>query len=798
VRHTGCSYLFRARPFRYPLGMFARSLTGVLLLINSGALVASDQESRNKAAEASPVFPGLSAFPPPVWPQQPKAPDGAPNILVIMTDDVGFAAASTFGGSIPTPTFDALAKSGLKFNNFNTTAICSPTRAALLTGRNPHAIQFGSPTATIPSAFDGYQSVLPKSAATIAEILKEHGYSTGMFGKSHLTPEWEQSPQVGPFDHWPTGLGFQYFYGFINADTDQFAPTLVEGTTLVQPPTNDPNYILDRDLADHAIEWIRQLHAVAPNKPFFAYYASGSTHAPQQAPKDWIASFKGKFDIGWDKLREEIFARQKAMGIIPADAKLTPRPDGLLAWKSLSPDDKRIAERYMEVYAAQLAFCDSQIGRVIDYLRRSGQLENTLIFYIQGDNGASSEGGQKGQLYEQAFINHTGVTDTDEYRLSRLDDMGGPSTYEVYPAEWAWAMDTPFQWFKQIASHFGGTRNALVVSWPGRIKQVGGIRQQYSYINDITPTILEVTGIQAPKEVDGVLQLPIDGTSLAYAFDDSSAKTRHTVQYIEMEQNVSIYKDGWVAATTPIVMPWNMFKHQQQTIDLDKRQWELYNVDKDFSEGDDLARKNSPKLAEMQQVFLQEGLRYKVFPVHAPSEGAANRPSLASGRTVFSFPSRLAQLYQNDAPPIAGRSFSISADVDLGTNTENGVLIAQGGQFSGYSFYMKEGRIAFCYNDVPPFVYTIRSDLAVSAGHHVLTMDFTYDGGKMGAGGGLALSVDGQQLARGRVEHSFGSNWISHSEGLDVGQDLITAVSSDYTVPAAFTGHISSVTLTLK
>ena len=726
------------------------------------------------------------------YPPQPHPPAHAPNVLVILTDDVGFAASDTFGGAIPTPTLDAVAKQGLRYNNFNTTAMCSPTRAALLTGRNHHNVSIANVT-SINSGFDGYTSVIPKSAATVAEILRQNGYNTALIGKSHLTPEWEMS-QAGPFDRWPTGLGFDYFYGFLAADTNQWAPTLVENTTQVQPPGADPSYILDKDLADHAIAWVHQQHSLQPSKPFFLYFASGSTHAPNQAPKDWIARFKGRFAAGWDKVREESFARQKALGVIPRDARLTPRPTELPAWNSLSAGQRRLAERFMEAYAAQLAFADAQIGRVIDALRQTGELDNTLVIYIEGDNGASGEGGLQGLLFEQSPFNR--APENLDYALSRIDDIGSPATYNLYPAAWGWAMNTPFQWFKQDASHFGGTRNGMAISWPGHIKDLGGVRSQFSHVTDITPTILDVVGIKPPQVVNGVEQKPMDGMSFAYTFDAADAPSRRHTQYFEMMQNIAIYHDGWVAATHPVQTPWEMLQGSAGTVDLAQRQWELYHVSVDFSEADNLALQDPGKLQELQDLFLVEARRNQVLPIHSPVAGAEGRPTLADGRSSFSYFPDTSGVYVDAAPHVAGRSFEIAADVDIPPGAANGVLIAQGGRFGGYSLYLKDGHLTFCYNAIPPRIYTVRSGQRVPPGHHQLVMEFESEGRQPGAGGSVTLEIDGQSVARGRLDHTLSR--MPWTEGLDIGKDLLTPVSDDYAVPNPFTGAIRTVTVNLK
>lgn len=780
---------------RHPAAPLARSLVAQMVI---GTLLLS--AARSHAEQTDPHATGPAALSQATdltlfhhgYPREPQAPAPAPNVLVILTDDVGFAASSTFGGPIPTPALDSVARQGLRYNDFNTTAMCSPTRAALLTGRNHHNVAVANVT-SINSGFDGYTSVIPRSAATLAEILKENGYNTGMFGKSHLTPEWEMTA-AGPFDRWPTGLGFEYFYGFLAADTDQWAPTLVEDTTSVQPPSHDPTYILDRDLADHAINWLHQQHSLAPSKPFLLYYASGSTHSPNQAPADWIARFKGKFAQGWDKVREESFARQKALGVIPQDARLTPRPPELPAWSSLSAQQQRLAERLMEAYAAQLSFADAQIGRVLDALKQSGQLDNTLVIFIEGDNGASGEGGAQGLLFELSPFNQ--APESLDYASSRLDDIGGPKTYNLYPAAWGWAMNTPFQWFKQDASHFGGTRNGMAVSWAGHIKEIGGLRSQFCHVTDITPTVLDVVGIKPPQIVAGIEQKPMDGVSFAYTFEHADAPGRRHTQYFEMMQNISIYHDGWIAATRPLQMPWDMVKQSAGTLDLARRQWELYHVAADFSEADDLAGQNPGKLHELQDLFLVEARRNRVLPIHSPRVGTQGRPSLGEGRSSFVYYPDTAGVYLDAAPHVTGKSFEIVADVEIPPTGADGVLLAQGGRFAGYSFYVKDHHLAFCYNAIPPRSYTVLSNQDVPAGHHLLVAEFASDAADPGAGGWVTLKIDGQSVARGRVEHTLVR--MGWTEGLDVGRDLITPVSDDYDVPDVFSGTIRTVTVNIK
>lgn len=706
-----------------------------------------------------------------------------------MTDDVGFGATSAFGGPVATPNFDSLARLGLRYNQFNTTALCGPTRAALLTGRNSHHVHMGN-VEELSTGFEGYDSVIPKSAATIAQILKDNGYNTAMIGKANVTPEWEQSA-AGPFDRWPTGLGFEYYYGFLHTDTDQFAPDLVENTVHVDPSAGNKNYILDEDLANKAISWIAQHNAVEPSKPFFMYYATGSTHAPHQAPASWLMKFRGKFHEGWDVLREEIFARQKRLGVIPANALLTRRPPELRPWDSLTPDERRVQERFMEAYAAELAFCDYQVGRVIDYLKKTGQFDNTLIVYIEGDNGPAAEAGPPGELFQQSSINS--IKEDPKYVLDHIDDIGGPRAYNLYSAEWAWSLATPFQWFKQVASHFGGTRNGLVISWPKGIKDHGGLRPQYSYVTDIAPTILDVTGIAPERSVNGVPQIPFDGVSLKYTFNSASAPARHHVQYTEIFENLGIYADGWMAGTRPERMPWQLKMPQMP---LEKRTWELYHVTNDFSQAKDLAATEPQKLRQMQELFFSEARKNNVLPLHF-AQGSAGRPSLGKMRTVFEYPTPVTDIPEDAAPPVLNRSFTVSADIDVQGASANGVLIAQGGRFGGYSLYVVNGVPAFCYNSVPPHIAIARGEAPLSAGHHLLSAYIHNDGGRRGAPATITLSVDGKVVGSARIDVTL-SNWLSKTESFDIGVDKLTPVSDDYQSPFAFNGQINLIKITLN
>ena len=729
------------------------------------------------------------------FPKEVRAPKGAPNILLILTDDVGFGATSPFGGPIPTPTFERLAREGLRYNQFHTTALCSPTRAALLSGRNHHSAATGV-IMELGTGFPGYNSLMPKSAGTFAEILKQNGYNTSWYGKNHNVPDWHTS-QAGPFDLWPTGLGFEYFYGFIGGDTSQWNPALLENTKPIEPPHDAKDYFFDKDMADHTIAWIRMQHAVAPGKPFLAYYAPGTAHAPHHAPKDWITKFKGKFDQGWDKMREETFARQKQMGIIPANAKLTERSAGIPAWDSLDADHKKVAARMMEVYAAALSHADYQMGRILDAIAEQGELDNTLVIYIQGDNGASAEGGPNGLLNEMTVFN--AIPEDFKEVLRRMDELGGPNTFNHYPIGWAHAMDTPFQWTKQIASHWGGTRNGLVISWPARIKDRGGIRTQFHHVIDIYPTILEAVGVPAPTSINGVAQKPVEGVSMAYTFDNAKAPSRHRTQYFEMFGNRAIYHDGWVAATTPGVAPWDTAAEMQGRLPavLDY-QWELYNVSEDFSEANNLAAKEPAKLKELQELFWTEAAKYNVLPIEngrIDRFDVSNRPSLTTGREEFTYYPGLVRIPEGAAPDLKNKSYQIKAEVEIPKSGAEGMLITHGGRFSGWGLYLLKGKPVFHYNLAGVARYTIAGKDTLAPGKHTILFDFKYDGG-LGKGGVGTLLVDGKKVATGRIERTLPFR-LSLDETLDCGEDTGTPISEDYRVPFKFTGTLAKVVIDL-
>jgi arylsulfatase len=724
------------------------------------------------------------------FPKEVAAPKGAPNVLLILTDDVGFGASSTFGGPIPTATMDRLAKNGLRYNQFHTTALCSPTRAALLSGRNHHSAATGV-IMEAGTGFPGYNTLMPKSAGTFAEILKQNGWNTSWFGKNHNVPDWHSS-QAGPFDLWPTGLGFEYFYGFVGGDTNQWQPAIFEGTKPIEPPHDAKNYFFDTDMADKAIAWIRMQHAVAPGKPFLAYYAPGTAHAPHHAPKEWIARFKGKFDQGWDKVREQTFARQKALGIVPADAKLTPRAPGIPAWDSLNADQKKVYARMMEVYAAALAHADHQMGRILDVIEAQGELDNTLVVYIQGDNGASAEGGPQGLLNEMTFFN--AIPEDFREVLRRMDELGGPKTFNHYPIGWAHAMDTPFQWTKQIASHFGGTRNGLVVSWPARIKDKGGIRTQFHHVIDIMPTILEAAGVATPTSINGVVQKPVEGVSMAYTFDAPTAASKRTTQYFEMLGNRAIYHDGWVAATTPPTPPWSS---EGSSLGVEEYKWELYNVREDFSQANDLAAKEPARLKELQDLFWKEAEKYSVLPIDNSKVerlDVSNRPSLTTGRTQFTYYPGLLRIPEGAAPDIKNKSFRISAELEVPAGGAQGMLLTHGGRFAGYGLYVLDGKPVFTYNLAGVARYSVVGKETLKPGKRTVVFDFKYDGGGLGKGGAGTMRVDGRTVATGRIERTLPFR-LSLDETLDCGEDTGTPVAENYRVPFRFTGLLRKVTI---
>ena len=788
------------------LSVLAAALASSVLL--NGASAQTNAKSPEVLPQPEAPFKGkvgrLVKDSTPDFPKGVEAPKGAPNILLILTDDTGFGASSTFGGPIPTPALDRVAQRGLRYNNFHTTALCSPTRAALLTGRNHHSVGFGN-ISEFATGYPGYNSILPKSAGTIANILVGNGYNTSWLGKNHLIPDWLESPD-GPFDQWPGGLGFEYFYGFLGGDTDNWHPALFENTRPVLPPFGDPNYILIHDMSDRAMNWIRTQHAIAPDKPFFMYFAPGNGHAPHHASKDWIAKFKGKFDMGWDKQREITLANQKKLGVVPADTVLTPRPKEIPAWDSLSSDQKKVYARMMEVYAAAVAQSDYEIGRILDSLEESGQLDDTLVIYIEGDNGASGEGTLQGTTNEMGQV--APEPESLQFLLSMMDELGSDRTYNHYPVGWAHAMDTPFQWTKQVASHFGGTRNGMAISWPKGIKARGEVRPQFHHVIDILPTILEEAGIQAPTMINGTTQKPLEGVSMAYTFDDAKAPTRHTTQYFEIVANRGIYQDGWMASTTPLRLPWVVSGTEP---DPDDFPWELYYVSQDFSQSRNLAKENPQKLKELQGLFLSEAKKYQVLPIDSSFADRANpalRPGFNTGRTDFTYYAGMIRIPEANAPDIKNKSFRITADVEIPSGGAEGVLVTQGGRFGGWGLLVLDGKPMFAYafsnqdGDKYPYQRKYKFRIAgpdpLTPGKHVLIFDFAYDGGGLGKGGTGTLMVDGRGVAQGRIELTQPLRF-SLDESFDVGQDTGSPVIDEYDakMPFKFTGKLDKLEVKL-
>jgi arylsulfatase A-like enzyme len=734
----------------------------------------------------------------PDFPRGIETPAGAPNVLLILTDDVGFGASSVFGGPIHTPNFQRVADNGLRYNMYHTTALCSPTRAALITGRNHHSVASGDIT-EMATGYPGYNSLVPKSAGSVGAVLKENGYNTAWFGKMHNVPDW-MSSQAGPFDLWPNGLGFEHFYGFLGGDSDQWHPALYENMTPIEPYFGNPNYILDVDLGDKAIAWMRMQHALAPSKPWLLYYATGTAHAPHHAPKDWIAKYKGQFDQGWDKVREETLARQIKLGVVPPNTKLTARPEQIPAWDTLSADRKRLYARMMEVYAGALSHADHNIGRVLDAVEQSGQLDNTLVIFMMGDNGASAEGTLQGTTNEVGSAAN-GVQENLEFLLSMIDELGGPRTYNHYPVGWAHAMDAPMQWTKQIASHFGGTRNGMAISWPARIKDKGGLRSQFCHVIDIVPTIYEAAQITPPDELYGVKQKPLDGISLVYTFDNATAPTRHGTQYFEMIGNRAIYKDGWMASTTPLRLPWVTSGFEPSPDDF---KWELYNINEDFSQANNLADKYPDKLKELQDAFDVEAKKYNVYPLDSSFASRADpaiRPSLTRGRSEFVYFPGMIRIPEGSAPDFKNKSWTLAAEVTIPQGGANGVLATVGGRYGGWALMVQDGKplFAYAYSNQPQHKYRVGSDQPLGPGNHVIRVKFAYDGGGIGKGATATLLVDEKQVAGGRIEHTVPVRF-SLDETFDVGQDTGTPVLEEYEskMPFPFTGTLTKFVVVLE
>jgi arylsulfatase A-like enzyme len=722
-----------------------------------------------------------------------KAPVKAPNVLIVLIDDMGFGMSSAFGGPIHMPTAERLAANGLRYNHFHTTALCSPTRIALLTGRNHHTNNMGGIT-EIATAFPGNTGQRPNSIAPLAEMLRLNGYSTAAFGKSHETAAWELSPS-GPTDRWPTRSGFDKFYGFLGGETNQWSPLLYDGMTQVEL-SKDPNYHFMTDMTNQAIHWMGYQKSLTPDKPFFIYFAPGATHAPHHVPKEWIAKYKGKFDGGWDTFREETLARQIKLGVVPAGTKLAPKPEAIKDWDKLSADEKKLFTRQMEIFAGFGEYTDTEIGRLIQAIEQTGQMDNTLIFYIVGDNGTSAEGGMNGLFNEMTFFN--GVHETVPDILQHYDDLGSPMSYPHMAAGWAVAGDTPFTWTKQVASSFGGTRNPMIVHWPKGIVAKGEVRQQFHHVIDLAPTILEVAGLPQPKAVNGTAQTPIEGVSLAYTFKDAQAKSRHKTQYFEILGNRAIYADGWLAGTVHRA-PWE-FK-PRGTLDADT--WELYDSRSDFSLANNLAAKNPAKLKELQQLFLKEAVKYHVLPLDDRTlerfnPATAGRPDLMGGRTSLTVYEGMTGISENAFINTKNRSHTITADVESPQGGANGVILAQGGRFGGWSLYLKDGKPTFTYNFVGLQRFNVAASQPLPAGKATIRYEFASDGPGMGKGGIGTIFVNGEKVAEGRIEHTQCCAF-SLDDATDVGMDGGTPVSDHYKDrDNTFTGKIHKVTIDLK
>jgi arylsulfatase A-like enzyme len=731
---------------------------------------------------------------PPIHPLRP--PDGAPNVLVILLDDVGFAASSAFGGPCATPTAERLAGNGLKYNRFHTTALCAPTRAALLSGRNHHTVGMGVITELATSA-PGYNSLRPNTCAPLAQILRLNGYSTAQLGKCHEVPVWQSSP-MGPFDAWPSGGGgFEYFFGFIGGETNQYYPAIYEGTTPVEPEkTPEEGYHFTEDMTDRAITWMRQQKSLMPDNPFFMYFAPGATHAPHHVPKEWSDKYKGRFDEGWDALRDEIFARQKELGVIPPDAELTERHEEIPAWDDMSDEMKPVLARQMEVYAGFLEHTDHHVGRLVDALEDLGVLEDTLIYYVIGDNGASAEGTINGTFNEMFMFNGAGALETPEFVAAHIDEFGTPSSYGHFAVGWAHAMDTPYQWTKQVASHWGGTRNGTIVHWPNGFEARGEIRSQFHHVIDVAPTVLEAAGLPQPTSVDGVEQHPIEGTSMLYSFDGAAESDRRATQYFEMFCNRGIYHEGWTAVTRHSV-PWVTGTALPA---FDDDVWELYEPG-DWSQAHDRAAEMPEKLVELQALWLDEAKKYNVLPlddrrIERFNADLVGRPVLVRGNTQLLF-GGMGRLSENSVLNVKNKSHAVTAEVVVPESGAQGVIIAQGGAFAGWSLYAKAGKPAYCYNLLGLQRFKVEGDAAIPPGTHQVRMEFAYDGGGLAKGGNVTLYVDGDQAAEGRVEGTV-PMIFSGDETADVGSDTASPVSDDYGPgDNAFTGDVNWVQIDL-
>jgi len=781
----------------------------LLILVGCSDVTAPPQEAVRNVTSApgtmdrtvlpipDPVFPKITELdarkataPPPF---SVNAPEGAPNIVIVLIDDIGFGAADGFGGAIQTPTLDRLAADGLRFNQFHTTALCSPTRMAILTGRNHHSANAGS-VMEVATGFQGNRGQRPLSVATVTEMLRLNGYNTAAFGKYHETAPWEVSVS-GPFDRWPTGSGFEKFYGFIGGETNQFAPVLHNGTAPVHLP-DGPDYHFTTDMTDQAIQWARAQQSLTPDKPFFMYFATGATHAPHQVPPDWVDRYKGQFDDGWDVYREQTLARQIEMGVVPPGTSLASKPVDIVDWDTLSADEKRLYARQMEIFAAFAEHTDYEVGRLVDSIEAMGELDNTLFIYIFGDNGSSAEGGLAGTFNEMIVLN--GLPDPVEDQLQYLDEWGGPTSYPHFHAGWAVATNTPFQWTKQVASHYGGTRNPVVIHWPDGIRAKGEIRSQWHHVTDIAPTMMEAAGLPFPNMVHGTAQKPFEGVSLVYAFDDADAADRHTTQYFEMFGNRAIYDDGWVAATKHRT-PWGSAPDGS----LSEDKWELYHVAEDFSQANDLAASNPEKLDELYKLFVEQAIKYDVLPIDDRTyerfnAAIAGRPDLMGSRISLTVYPGMTHMTENAFINVKNRSHTITAEVEIPQGGGEGVILSQGGRFAGWSLYMKDGRVSYVHNWVGKERYTITTPEPVAAGKATIRYEFQYDGGNPGSGGTGTIFVDGQKVTEGRISNTT-PFIFSADETADVGTDEATPVTEEYAEgDNEFTGKIERVTVTLK
>ncbi len=724
-----------------------------------------------------------------------NAPAGAPNVVIVLVDDLGFGVPTTFGGPVSMPTLDQLAQDGLRYNNFHTTALCSPTRAALKSGRNHHTVNMGFIT-EMATGMPGSTGQIPNATAPLAEMLRLNGYSTAAFGKWHETAAWEASV-AGPFDRWPTRQGFDKFYGFLGGETNQWAPFLYNGTAVVELPA-DPNYHFMTDMTDQAVAWIKYQKALTPQKPTFIYFAPGATHAPHHVPQEWIARWKGKFDQGWDKMREETLARQIKMGMVPPGTRLAPKPPAIKDWDALSADEKRLFTRQAEVFAAFAEYTDHEIGRMLAAFEDIGEADNTLVVYIAGDNGTSGEGGQNGLFNEYTYFN--GVPETVAEMLKKIDQWGGPETYPHMAAGWAVALNSPFGWMKQVPADFGGTRNGMVVSWPRGIKSKNGIRTQFSHVIDVAPTILEAIGLPEPRVVNGTPQIPMEGTSLMYSFDDAKAKERRTTQYFEIAGNRAIYHDGWFARTIHKA-PWEA--KPRRTLE-DNSAWELYDTRSDFSLADDLAAKNPKKLAELQAVFLQQAEKYHVLPMddrffERLDAASVGRPDLMGSRTSMTLADGMSGMMESVFINVKNRSKTITAEVDVPQGGGNGTVLAQGGRFGGWSLYVKNGVPGYDYNFLGLKQTSIVASKPLAPGKATLKFDFAYDGGGPGKGGVGTLYVNGEKVAEGRIEHTQAGIFSADETadvGIDLGTPVVEAIGAEHA--SKFSGHIPRVTVEVR